>query len=694
MPSTPHPQPAPGSRARRWIAPLLALALVAALVVLVAPPLTGGPAGAQGHVLEGQVRAAGSPAAGAAVVLVRAARAEGLDPTILGEALAGPDGSFTLSHEPVADDDVTYVVADLLDGEELRPAVLATVLPTGPPPAQVVVNELTTVAAAYATAQFSELARIAGPHPGLPNAAGMAQNIADATTGEVAEVLATAPNGSETSTLATVGSLANAVAACAADDLACDALLAAATAPGRPAPGNTFEALAEIARHPGTAPADVFAVTELGPTPYAPARDLPPAAWTVALRFDGDGESLDGPGNFAVDHEGNLWVANNYQYGADRTVPVCGSDEVFKFSPTGQFVPGSPFAGGGLSGVGFGVEIDRYGDVWLANYGFTTPGCPPEDEPPHNSLSKFTPDGVALSPEATPASGGGFTGGGLDWPQGLLIADDGDIWVANCASSSVTRVPDGDPTRMGAVTDLGLDQAFDIAESTNGNLFVTGTASDNVAVLDTDGNPLPHSPVSGGGLHRPMGVVADSTGHVWVANSGVITLPCPERPTGGPTPGSLTLLDPEGRPVADTAFSGGGATVPWGLTVDGDDNVWVADFFGERLVQFCGTDPSTCPPGTTTGDPISPDVTGYAFDGLVRNTGVVVDPSGNVWVTNNWEIVPVPSNPGGHQIVAFVGMAAPVQPPAPLPKPEPPVTSSTTTAVVPPGKPVTPRYTG
>ena len=35
-------------------------------------------------------------------------------------------------------------------------------------------------------------------------------------------------------------------------------------------------------------------------------------------------------------------------------------------------------------------------------------------------------------------------------------------------------------------------------------------------------------------------------------------------------------------------------------------------------------------PGVGTGDPISPDGTGYGFDGFVRNTGLAIDPSGNI----------------------------------------------------------------
>ena len=97
--------------------------------------------------------------------------------------------------------------------------------------------------------------------------------------------------------------------------------------------------------------------------------------------------------------------------------------------------------------------------------------------------------------------------------------------------------------------------------------------------------------------------------------------------------------------------------------MDGQDKVWIANFGGKRLSVVCGSRPANCPPGKRTGQAISPS-TGYGFDGLVRNTGLQVDPSGNVWVANNWKSYPVPSrNPGGYQLVAFIGLAAPIKTP-------------------------------
>lgn len=83
-------------------------------------------------------------------------------------------------------------------------------------------------------------------------------------------------------------------------------------------------------------------------------------------------------------------------------------------------------------------------------------------------------------------------------------------------------------------------------------------------------------------------------------------------------------------------------------------------------MQLCGVRDDLCPPGVDTGDPISPD-TGYFSDALARVTGVQIDPSGNVWAVNNWlldafDILDI-KNPGGHEVVVFIGLAAPVKTP-------------------------------
>lgn len=604
---------------------------------------------------------------------------------VLGVTTTAADGGFAITYAPPSvEGAVVYVVADggsvKTTGSFPRngkcrafkgPVVLASVLGvtgTASVPADVVVDGRTTVATAYALAQFIDGAKIAGKAPGIQNAAGMAWNLVDPATGLTGTVLGTSPNGDETETVGSFNSLANMVAACVASEAACTTLFANATPPRGGKPKDTLQALVDLARNPATSATAVdalFGLSQAPPAPYQPPRpaSTPPAAWTLALRFVGDGVSMDGPGNFAIAGDGSLWVPNNYVYSPDGDAVVCGSKQLLHFTPTGQYAPSSPYTGGGIDGAGFGATIDPDGYVWIGNFGFGSPGCTAKS--PANSVSQFRQDGTAVSPDDV-----GWTDGMVSWPQGMESDRAGNIWIANCANGIVTKYPGGDhATAEAYVADPDVcgttDQCarpFDVAVNKKGQAFVTLNDRDAVAVLQPDGTPTKHSPLEGP-FDQPLGIASDSRGNMWVASSASLRVPCPDGfLTPRTTDGSIALIDKNGRTVKGP-FVGGGLTIPWGVTVDGDDNVWIANFYLQRLSHFCGRKPKKCPPGVKTGAPISP-ASGYGFDGLTRNTGVAVDPSGNVWLTNNWKNEPNPAgNPGGYQIVAFVGIAPPVAAP-------------------------------
>jgi len=134
--------------------------------------------------------------------------------------------------------------------------------------------------------------------------------------------------------------------------------------------------------------------------------------------------------------------------------------------------------------------------------------------------------------------------------------------------------------------------------------------------------------------------------------------------------GDVSLVRPDGTalPPFDAGKTING---PWGIAIDGNDNVWVANAMGHSVTQLCGARPENCPPGTKTGDPISPP--GGHFDGLQIITDVAIDPAGNVWVANNWDRpdegfkkVPQPALStrfGGNGTVVFFGLAKPVKTP-------------------------------
>ena len=218
---------------------------------------------------------------------------------------------------------------------------------------------------------------------------------------------------------------------------------------------------------------------------------------------------------------------------------------------------------------------------------------------------------------------------------------------------------------------------FDIAIDTNGNAWVSSNGTNSLYQFDKDGNIL--NSITGpeaedAGIMLPMGVAKDSLGNVWVSNSGIIRIACDEQDFPGffeivaltLAPGfmgenaSVAMVYSNG--TVNGPFKGGGLLVPWGMAIDGNNNVWTSNFQGRRISQVCGADTSKCPPGFETGDPISPDG-GYFFHGMTRSTAVEIDPSGNIWATNNWEIFAVQENPGGNAVVVFIGLAKPVNTP-------------------------------
>ncbi|MBX5443497.1 MAG: hypothetical protein IRZ32_18460 [Solirubrobacteraceae bacterium] len=647
-------------------------ALVPAAVAAALAAAAAGPASAA--TLHGEVRSGHRALAGQTVALHLAGTVPG-QATTLAETVTDRRGRFRLRYAaPPGRGAVLYATAG--PGRAVR---LAASLGTPPVPRRVVLTELTTVAAGFAYAQFTERGRVGGPPPGPQNAALMAANLADARTGREAATVRRAPNGAQTTTLRKLRALANALAGCARRARACAALDRLAATPDGRRPAGTLQAVANVARHPWQHVRPLHALAQARPAPYRGAlrttRNL--TDWLLPLRFVGDGVSIDGPGNFAIDADGRVYVANNYAFTPTDAEPTCGSDLLPVFGPDGRYVAGSPWRGGGLSGAGFGISFDPAGRLWVGNFGFASPppGCPPEQQPPHDTVSVFASDGTPLSatgfrgaPDDAPAP--------IDWPQGTVAHPAGDaVWVANCGDGRLVRVPTDAPNAAAAF-DVGLAQAFDIAIDHQGLVYATGLGNDRLAIVRPDGTPVPGSPLQGAqaGLDRPMGIAADSAGNMWIANSARMSLPCPDldmRPRGTP---SVSLVAAGGRPVTTgaTGFTGGGLTIPWGIAVDGNDNVWVANFSGRRISQLCGVPARGCRPGTTTGDPISPDDTGYVFDGLVRLTGIQVDPSGNLWVANNWKRVPdVAANPGGYQVVVYPGAAGPLRtpligPPVPL----------------------------
>jgi len=181
----------------------------------------------------------------------------------------------------------------------------------------------------------------------------------------------------------------------------------------------------------------------------------------------------------------------------------------------------------------------------------------------------------------------------------------------------------------------------------------------------------------------------DSKENVWVASNASLDFPIPKIPDGASimeqfqimggamlrypkSTGVVHLIRPDGAQLDAKGFTGAGAVdIPWGLNVDGNDDVWIGNL-GTRnngVVFMAGADTGGHPAGTKAGDVLHV----FRSGSIQMLTDVNIDPAGNVWAANNWNdpkaaVEPNPSSRistwgGGSGLTVIYGVAAPVQPP-------------------------------
>jgi hypothetical protein len=136
--------------------------------------------------------------------------------------------------------------------------------------------------------------------------------------------------------------------------------------------------------------------------------------------------------------------------------------------------------------------------------------------------------------------------------------------------------------------------------------------------------------------------------------------------------GFASMIRPDGtqQPSAGGGYSGDGAVnLPWGINVDGNDDVWTTNGWSRGIVYLAGDNTKGHPAGTKTGDLLHLFISG-AFENF---TDVSIDAAGNAWCANNWNDVPIATGMtqdparstwgGGTGINVIYGVAEPVQPP-------------------------------
>lgn len=404
----------------------------------------------------------------------------------------------------------------------------------------VTVNEVTTIASAYALSAFADIDSKGGIDVGAPatgsscNAAGGWKSTGPSTCNYIglANAFATANNlidlpsgtalsvtpayksnnvaGYNTSIVpqARINSLADALSSCAnpttGSSANCGSLFGDATV-GTSVPADTLQATLNIAQNPGnnaTQIASLAAANASFPSALTSTQLSALTDWALPIIYQGAGigNTTTQPTGMAVDGAGNIWIT------AQNTSTL----------PTGT--------------------------------GTETGGL----------VALFSNQGAPISPSATSASSpGGYVSGGILNPQAIAIDQNNYAWIGNF-------VPQG------------------------------GTAG-SITVLDKNGHPQYGTDAAAYTtpllmLPNRYGIAVDADNDVWISsnnaagwsNNGGITV-CGGGTGSGPYGGDILGLKVSGNAVSTNGviadyFSTDNSTCPTFLAIDQNSNMWTFDY--------------------------------------------------------------------------------------------------------------------
>lgn len=490
-------------------------------------------------------------------------------------------------------------------------------------PSFVKVNEVTTVATAYALAGFatdatdissgsSTLAK-----KGLVNAALNAANLADLGTGMA---LATTPNNNGQVPQSTINTLANVLAACInsatgltmsdPDGPTCDVLLTNAENSNAVEPTDTATAAINIAQNPGANVITLFGLATPR-NPFQPSLSNPPNDWTIAIEYTGGG--LTAPTGIAADAVGNVWVTDS-PTPTDGAVIIVGPQGNFLSNTAGYTCSGNLYY---PSSLALGPSSSTPQTAWVASI----------LQPSVNGVAN---DGTCTAVTA-PTTSGVCTGFcdpvSLAANNDLFILDQTPytLYAYNLSGTMLGEGPWQDFITPDAVAIDGGGRTWVTDSGTGGNtgqLYLLASTSDTAFT----------GPYSTGDLNDPVAIAIGASGSLWVADSAN---------------GAAVLFDNTGAEVVNNGAGNGGLNGPVAIAVDGAGNAWVADG-ASSISEFDQFGDTISPSGTGIGS----GYTGGGYTGagyLSVPTGIAIDPSGNVWV----------SDEGSHAVVEFIGAGVP-----------------------------------
>jgi sugar lactone lactonase YvrE len=350
-----------------------------------------------------------------------------------------------------------------------------------------------------------------------------------------------------------------------------------------------------------------------------------------------------GPEAEAMDSAGNIYVAD-YLNNAIRKIAPDGTVTTLAGHP-------GEFNYGGADGVGSlarfanptGVAVDTFGNIYVADYGAST-------------IRKITPGGMVTTIAGSYGQEGSNDGVGsaarFKYPAGIAVDKAGNLFVADSLNCTVRKIdPSGMVTTiagapgLGGTTDgTGSNARFGrlngVTLDAAGNIYVADTSYHTIrkvspegVVTTVAGQPGVAGHADGPGAAAlfalPFNTAFDAAGNLYVADGGTQTIRKIDAS------GNVTTL--AGSPGQEGSNDGPGTTArfdyPHGVVVDPAGNVYVSDWLNWSIRKVT-------PEGVVStfaglpGDSGSWDGAGLAAR-FELPADVAVDKAGNVFVADS-----------------------------------------------------------
>ena len=347
------------------------------------------------------------------------------------------------------------------------------------------------------------------------------------------------------------------------------------------------------------------------------------------------------PRGLALDSAGNVWVAN------------FGSDTVTRISNDGTSSGTTP--GYACATVGqnpHSVVVDQNDNVYVTIYGsglnrvakitgktvdcsagtvtpsWATTGSSPTELTIDSTGTLFTGNGNSTVTKITPGGVSSGTTPGWSWsstgqnPRGIGLDAAGNVYTASSDLHTVTKItPSGSPlgtTGTPSGTSPGFAWAslaagaapWGIVLDSAGNVYTANTGSNSVSKI-TPAGTVEWTVAVGSG---PYGITIDSAGNVYTANNGS---------------NNVSKVAPNGT-VASTIAVGAG---PFDIEIDGSGNIYTTNSSGNTVSKVTGAEPAA--PAT----PSAP--TAVAGEEKATVTAPVVTPSARYGTPTSFVITAV-----------------------------------------------------